>query len=1036
MLPSFFKKQIANFLVLVLALSFFVNVDDSYAVYKGVRSPIGWNASSGCSTGPFEFDISGGNKDADWVLDNPTCLSFIALQGAMLMTTGYFVDYMCIGQNMIAAANAPFEKAGNPIPPTPFFTPNMFYKFGYGSMLCAKRVTENASLDGALVAACFGPQAALFPPGCAAAAVQAGLATKDMSQCCGAYASYVAAFAVGLAALAIIYASAKSTYEKARICGHDWNIWAKVDINGDLNPSGFWRNGKYPGSYQSCIESIFIDNINSCSLPDVDGISALKVDLRNKYYREYLYGGKEFSDEGKNACENPSSWGADKRISIFGYTNNNMRYYMRGSAKASNYACHRFALIDKSDPAVKEAYECCKRRSQNSICIENARADVPGLSLAGFSDYGSKFCEFGERCNVKDVWFETYSSRVKPNYICAKTYSVCPYDHQLGGGTEITVFKKDENGHETSDAENFCQVMKHCSKIPTLPYIRISDLDGAFISSACRDLKGDTQNVYGFDMGIIPIAGRGFSAPIVQCFKETMENIMMNRAGDTKCVNPDESPSNGVCKSGYFYKKDSSLRGDSFFIKIQDKLRAIIKMVLTLSIAFFGAMILLGGQEIKRKDLLSYILKIGLVMYFALGDGWQFGFVDGVINSSDYLASIVMRLDDTGVEDKKDGCQFPRFNYADENSATRYDDPKYPPRREYLKIWDTLDCKLSRAIGFGPEVSVPNLVKMFLAGFFTGGLGIVFLIAAFIFAFFLLAIIMRAMHIFLMATIAIIIMMYVSPIVITLALFKRTKAVFDGWWKQLLGLVLQPVILFAYLGAYIAIFDKIIIGEATFNGDGKSVPKTIDCNDPAAKDSSIYCIFRIADLKTYSGFEAIGIGIPLLTSMNSERLNTIIKSAFIMFIFSEFMNKIGALAKELVGGQLESKTASAFAIAGQAYEGARGIQKRGTRAIKKIAIRGGGGAAGFVKGKFQSFGNKGKRVHPGGAPIGGSDAADTSRKGVSLADSGGGRGASDAAKGGDSGAAAVANSNESPSDPAAPTPPAHVGEADPGDSGT
>ena len=63
----------------------------------------------------------------------------------------------------------------------------------------------------------------------------------------------------------------------------------------------------------------------------------------------------------------------------------------------------------------------------------------------------------------------------------------------------------------------------------------------------------------------------------------------------------------------------------------------------------------------------------------------------------------------------------------------------------------------------------------------------------------------------------------------------------------MLGFILQPMILFAYLGILIAIFDNIVIGSATFTTtgtitiDGVSVTddrgqkfkKTISCNSKA-----------------------------------------------------------------------------------------------------------------------------------------------------------------------------------------------------------
>jgi type IV secretory pathway VirB6-like protein len=366
-----------------------------------------------------------------------------------------------------------------------------------------------------------------------------------------------------------------------------------------------------------------------------------------------------------------------------------------------------------------------------------------------------------------------------------------------------------------------------------------------------------------------------------------------------------------------------------------------------------------GGSAITKKQLLPYILKIGLVMYFAVGDGWQYGFMKGVLGTSTLLSDIMFRVDESGASNTLDGCQFPRFNYADQNESTKYSqNASYPPGSEYLRIWDTLDCKIARALGFGPEVSVPNLIFMILGGLLTGGFGIVFVVASFALAFFMISLTIRALHIFLLSITSIIILMYVSPIAITAALFNKTKNIFDGWWKQMLGFTLQPMILFAYLGILITLFDKVIIGDdVRFTGDGKQNPKQMICND-AAKNTSIICIFKISDIKTFPGLEVLGIGLPMLGSMNQEKLQSIIKAALIMFIFMKFMDQITGFASKLVGGaELNSDwDASASSMAKNAYGTLRGIQERGTRVAKS-------GAQGVMRAGVQAIGlmgNKGK----------------------------------------------------------------------------
>ena len=56
--------------------------------------------------------------------------------------------------------------------------------------------------------------------------------------------------------------------------------------------------------------------------------------------------------------------------------------------------------------------------------------------------------------------------------------------------------------------------------------------------------------------------------------------------------------------SGYIQRKGDPISGDSFFVKIQKKLKDVIKILLTLSVIFLGGKIAMG-EEINKKLNLS-----------------------------------------------------------------------------------------------------------------------------------------------------------------------------------------------------------------------------------------------------------------------------------------------------------------------------------------------------------------------------------------------------------------------------------------------
>jgi type IV secretory pathway VirB6-like protein len=973
----------------------------TYAAYDGVRpnsfSDNICDTTNGDKGKKFiDYDpvgLNGTNFDFQIEFTNPTCLAFIAASGTAMYVANKAATAMC--QASIYPPNTASALPNTAIQATdvPYPNPTLPLRVASSIRTCAQMAVNTA----AAIASCTASGGTTCP--------SVPISTTDQVRCCSSIAVHLAAIAAMYAALAIIHGLANQAYHTGKICGSEWYGWEQLNSNGEQDDSGIWT--KVKGPHQKCLINVF----NKTSLSNADGcergVDEDKTSVGNKNYREYIYGGVEKTDNSSDACTNPTTWSAERKNRILGYDTKEQRYYMTGPGMAPSYACYRFLAkataeggntVEQDQSAMQESYDCCKSRSQNAVCIESEAGsrDINNkvTSPNGVSGYDNpvevnddndseleknwynnsrhKFCTIGSKCENNGIFFEAYASTKEVNYACVKTYSTCPYNHLLGGGTE----KKKESG---GNLENFCQFMKHCSKLPVLPYVGTSNLTGAFIDSSCRDMKGDSQNYFSYQAELLQSKTTGFTAPIVQCFKETMENIFLNKAGYTECLDPDEIPDdNEYCSTGYRLREGFAVSGDSFFIKLQKKFQTLIKIVLTISVTFYGVMILLAVPKsyIERKNLFPYVLKLALVCYFTMGTAWQDILISGVLEASGTLAAITFKPDNSQETSKLDGCQFPRWNYADDDDSTKYDNPSYPPGKEYLEVWDILDCKIAKAIGFGPSLSVPNLIFMILGGFFTGGLGIVFVVAAFIFAFFLIFMAIRALQFFLVAMTSVIILMYISVFIIPLCLFNRTKEIFNKWWKNMLGFILQPMILFAYLGILIAIFDNIVIGSATFTTTGtitidgnensrddygQASEKTISCNSKA-EDDSIYCIFRIADIKTYNGFEALGVGLPILGSMNASKLITIIKGALLMYIFSTFMDKIAEVAASLVGGSQikDSSWSNSFKpheMAMKAGSALQGVQSRGmaaTRAAAGSALRKGGELAGKAANRGKS----------------------------------------------------------------------------------
>lgn len=954
-IKSFISKPLTLCCLLILVLTSISS--SSYAALDyGVGRIRSCSNDSISKVEDLDWNPTFGGKDVEFVLTNPTCIGILISSYAAVKIAIALMNYHC--------------QSGSAVPRV---IPSLLldsYEIGKATIRASRSSTVSPSCTPALI---------------------------------GAYAS----FTRFIAQIFITYGIANDVYNNSRICGANWMASSNITYSFSVP--------NYKQEVENTVEEWFRNN-NTANLT-----------FENKTYREWFYGGVEVTDnpDSGSACLDPT---APKTQTSDGAQYPRQKYYLRG-LEAGNFNCKKYQLLEGksySDPdAMKTAHECCLSRSQNYICIEyNAThlrsANAISQGFGGSSiDAARKFCRGGEKCSIEGI---TFAANFLDNdrFICAETHSLCPYNFAIGGGSEYCDYYRDgtwdgnrwslikaadieagncapkseiRNGDCTYNdkagmCRNYCQYLTHCTKT-SYSYSYKSSLNSPYFSEACLNFEGDSQNRASFGGGIVIGAPRHFSAPIAQCVKETLENLFQNRAGHSKCLNVNEYPSaDGTCPSGQYvtdgnfvYKKGNKVKDNSFFEVVQNNLRFIVKLVLTMSIMFYGMNLLLWKTDIRKtKDILVYFLKIGLVMYFATGDAWQGMFFNGVYNASTELSRMVFKIrvgeegvvvDEKGnrVGSKRDGCQFGRL-YLEDGRET-YSERLYSPGKEYIAMWDTLDCKIMRYLGFGPSVSTANVASLIFAGILTGPIGIYFAFSIFIFAMMLISVTIRALHIFLSSCISIIIMVFVSPIIIPLVLFEKTKSIFENWLKELISFAIQPMILFAYIAILIMVMDQTLLGSASYKGDGPY--KSIDCQERCVDrdgltvpyngsqpplcdqvgekvinplDDSVACLIDFNSFGKFPGLELIGISIPIIKNLLSdnikERVLTLLKGALIMYILYKFMDEIPGITSSLIGGTaLPTASADAGTMLKNLTGLARNIQKRLTRGALKLGKKAG-----------------------------------------------------------------------------------------------
>jgi hypothetical protein len=127
-------------------------------------------------------------------------------------------------------------------------------------------------------------------------------------------------------------------------------------------------------------------------------------------------------------------------------------------------------------------------------------------------------------------------------------------------------------------------------------------------------------------------------------------------------------------------------------------------------------------------------------------------------------------------------------------------------------MWGRVDCVLNTLFGgiFDPNLLLAGLIGFLYSCLFSGGIGLFIAVFGFAVIYFLMMAIFRAVYITITAYVALALMAIISPIFITMILFKSTYGYFEKWLKLTMGFMLQPMFLFAYLSMLLIAFDTVI----------------------------------------------------------------------------------------------------------------------------------------------------------------------------------------------------------------------------------
>lgn len=294
-----------------------------------------------------------------------------------------------------------------------------------------------------------------------------------------------------------------------------------------------------------------------------------------------------------------------------------------------------------------------------------------------------------------------------------------------------------------------------------------------------------------------------------------------------------------------FITQKNDYQGQAFFQVVQARLKQIVLAVIVLYVSLVGIKIITSPEPPKRPEVIMMILKLALVMYFATGDAFYkndgTGLYPQLIQVTDEIANYFLEAQNAG--DPLGFCtyKYNGRNLLGENSYTGVGvTPTIGFNHVKLTLWDLVDCKLITYLNFGScDYSVGGLVAAWAisTAFWVSGIGILFALVAFIYCFMILLVIFRYTHIFILSLIVVTVLIFLSPIFIVFALFEPTKGIFDKWLRVVLGYLIYPALLFAFLAVMLATLDAVYYGF-TVPDNSAGINIQSQCKDV----NSIYCV--------------------------------------------------------------------------------------------------------------------------------------------------------------------------------------------------
>jgi type IV secretory pathway VirB6-like protein len=216
------------------------------------------------------------------------------------------------------------------------------------------------------------------------------------------------------------------------------------------------------------------------------------------------------------------------------------------------------------------------------------------------------------------------------------------------------------------------------------------------------------------------------------------------------------------------------------------RFQSIVQLMVILMITFYGVGYLMGVSEFSQSEIISRIIKIGIVYLFISPEGWFWFdkfFVTFFKDGTDQLTFLMASAFDQSAE-----------------LSIAIEEGDYSNK-------SVLFGGIDKVFGMFFSSAVQNKVA---ALFFASIFGIVYLYIIYLSFFLYVFAVANAVLLYLTAQIFISILFVVGPIFFIMLLFNQTKEMFDKWLGELIGFSLQQIFLLTTLAFFNMMMYQVI----------------------------------------------------------------------------------------------------------------------------------------------------------------------------------------------------------------------------------